>query len=183
MTSQNPDGVMVRIQLRIPPRMPARNGGLMSRIVWRLTGARNSNNDSHSKDQHLVSMQLCLLTLLSFAPINAVPGFETEVETQTVQATESIAGKYRLKNSPLDAEMEIIRLPWPFTECFIGKISLNGEVVDGETMLICPAPDGGFTWTNRKGNKGTLKRQDDGDLESVVTTGPNEGHTTGWEKL
>ncbi len=92
-----------------------------------------------------------------------------------------IAGSYSLSGTPA-AEMTITLIP--LTNLYWGVITLNGQVIEGESMIITPDADdpNHFTTENQRGNRGEMDRDDAGDLDDKITSGPNKGKTTHWEK-
>ncbi|MBK8979121.1 MAG: hypothetical protein IPM29_24770 [Planctomycetes bacterium] len=94
-------------------------------------------------------------------------------------AAQDLSGTYQLENRP-NVTLEI-RQATTVPPIYVGGVYVDGELVEDETMFIYPTRDG-WRWRNARGNEGTVTQDADGNLEAEVTTGPNAGRRTKWEK-
>lgn len=122
---------------------------------------------------------LCLLASLS-SPNLADSALSRPADH--LASKSGIAGTYKLDDLTLDAEMELLPLGPRFSNAYLKIVRLNGNEVHGERSIVTPNTDGTFNWLNARGNQGTTTRLANGDLESVVDTGPNKNKTTTWLK-
>lgn len=90
-----------------------------------------------------------------------------------------LAGSYELKGKP-KVTLEIRKIT-SAPPTFVAAVYADDQILPNETMFIWPTPTG-WAWENAAGNSGTITQKPNGDLEATVTTGPNAGKKTTWEK-
>lgn len=92
---------------------------------------------------------------------------------------QGLGGSYTLEGRDnVTLEIRQVTLVPPI---YVAAVYVNGEIKENESMFIYPTTEG-WVWENVQGNEGTVAQDDDGDLDVEVTTGPNTGKKTHWNR-